>query len=156
MIDNNTLILIDRLKDLKGSTTFFLQECKGENIKVLLLSQIEEDNVIIRRVKLFFDSPQKPVLYCESYLLKDNLEKEEFNLLCKGEQPIGKIFREYDIEGKIRKGNITLTKGYNEAIAQFLNVESRQIFKKEYAYDIGGRVIGQIKEFFNPESLGRI
>lgn len=150
------MILIDRLKQLKESTTFFLEECKGDNLNVLLLSQFEEDNVIIRKVKLFFDSPQMPILYCESYLLKDKLEMEDFKLLNRGEQPIGKVFREYDKEGKIRKENITLTKEYDESIAQFLNVGSRQIFKKEYSYNVGGTVVGQIKEFFNSESLGRI
>jgi len=117
--------------------------------------QIQARWFIKRVVKLFFDSSDIPLLYCESLLNKSKLTGGEYVSLAEGMTPIGIVFHNCNHSGLIRKINVQIKEEVNPALARLLNVSSDLIFKKKYDYWVGDREIGHICEFFNEESLGR-
>lgn len=160
MLIDNTLPLVDKLIALDGSTTFFLESLRGARLMVSIESQTEtysaSRQIITRAVKLFFESADTPVLYCESFLNPDQLTSEEYGLLMTKEIPIGIVFHHFNEATSITKRNICINKETNAHLAAFLNVKSSSLFKKKYEYWVGNRRIGYICEFFNEESLARI
>jgi len=117
--------------------------------------QMQSQCFIKRVVKLFFESSDIPLLYCESLLNKSKLRGDEYLSLVEGITPIGIVFHNYNHSGLIRKINVQIKEEVNPALARLLGVNSDLIFKKKYDYWVGDREIGHISEFFNEESLGR-
>ena len=156
----NTDNLVGRLTELDQSTSLFLESLNGNPLKVLIESQEEvliQHHLLIRRTtKLFFESSDRPLLYCTSVLSKGMLSKREYHLLVEGILPIGILFMQCNDPSSIKKTNITVRKEVNRGIASSLNVESTLIFEKRYDYWVGDRQIGYICEFFNAESLSRV
>jgi len=152
--------LIGELLRLEDSTTLFLESVKRIKLKVQLESQtetFESGSCIIKRVtRLFFETPQSPVLYCISYLRKNELTETEYRYLVDGNLPIGRLFMQVNDAGEIRKTDISATLEKDADIAERLNVGSDIVHKKMYDYWIGNRKIGHIVEFFNKESLSRV
>jgi len=160
MLIDNTLPLVDKLIALDGSTTFFLESLRGARLMVRIESQTETSSssrqIITRAVKLFFESADVPVLYCKSFLNRDQLTAEEYRSLMTKEIPIGIVFHHFNEAASITKRNICINKETNPKLAAFLNVKSSSLFKKKYEYWVGDRGVGYICEFFNEESLARI
>ena len=160
MLRNNTACLVNELIALGDSTTLFLESIRGERLQVTIESQAETDvsaSLVIRRtVKLYFQAPDAPVLYCVSFLNKNMLTAEEYRRLMMEEQPIGIVFQNLNDAASIKKLNVFVTRTSNPALAGLLNVQSDMIFEKRYDYWVGGRAIGYICEFFNEESLNRV
>ena len=160
MIHNNTSNLLDHLRFLEDSTTYFLESLKGNTLQVSIESQSEifQDNceLIKREVKLFFNTAESPILYCNSYLYKNKLTKEEYRLIVEGKLPIGKIFYSLNPSVGITKRALSVSMERGDSLAISLRVKSRGIIKKSYEYWVDSRKIGFIQEFFNEESLKRI
>lgn len=160
MLSNSTRSLVHKLVELNSSTTLFLESIRGSRLQVALESQEEVQMqaqwFIKRVVKLFFDSPDIPLLYCESLLNKSILTSGEYVSLAEGMMPIGIVFHHHNHPGMIRKINVQVKEEVNPDLARLLNVSSELIFKKKYDYWVGDREIGHICEFFNEESLGRV
>jgi chorismate-pyruvate lyase len=160
MLQNNTAFLVNELISLGDSTTFFLESVKGERLRVMIYSQEETgegtERVIRRVVKLYFRSPEAPVLYCVSELKVNALTDREYNGLKEGVLPIGRLFISLNAEVDIRKNNIYTRQVSNPAVAALLNVRSPKIFEKRYDYWVGDRMIGYIYEFFNEESFENV
>lgn len=160
MLQNDTKSPVDQLNQLDDSTTHFLESLRGDTIRLLIISQDEtkefESTVIKRVVKLYFESADRPVLYCVSYLKKDKLSAQEYKSLLEDRMPIGKVFQCLNEGDCIKKTNISVTRGVDKELAACLNVKSPIIVSKKYDYWIGEREVGQICEFFNEESLERI
>jgi chorismate-pyruvate lyase len=152
--------LLDDLLRLEDSTTLFLESLNGSDLKVEISSQFEEKlngtHFITRTTILFFRSPDRPALYCISYLDKDNLTDSEYLLLTGSTIPIGRLFMQLNHDHVIRKDNIAFSKETNEEIADRLNIPCSPLYRKEYDYWVGERRIGRIIEFFNEESLMRV
>jgi chorismate-pyruvate lyase len=159
MLSNSTRSLVHELVELKSSTTLFLESIRGARLQVALELQEEvqmQTQWFIKRViKLFFDSAEIPLLYCESLLNKSMLTSGEYVSLAEGLMPIGIVFHHHNHPGMIRKINIQVKEEVNPKLAHLLNVNSELIFKKRYDYWVGDREIGHICEFFNEESLRR-
>lgn len=159
MLSNSTRSLVHKLVELNGSTTLFLESIRGGRLQVALESQeevqIQAQWFIKRVVKLFFDSADTPLLYCESLLNKRMLTSGEYVSLAEGMTPIGTVFHHYNYPGMIKKINVQVKEEVNPALARLLNVNSELIFRKRYDYWVGDREIGHICEFFNEESLRR-
>ena len=151
---------MNKLIELDGSTTLFLESLRSEPLKVIVESQAETegypDGIINRVVRLFFDSSDTPVLHCTSYLNKSKLTGEEYRSLIEGKLPIGTVFHCYNDADSIIKKNTSITKETNPDVAISLNVRSDLVFRKRYEYWVGDREIGHICEFFNDESLSRV
>lgn len=151
--------LIDSLKKLEDSTTYFLEALQGKTLELEIDSQSEESSghtcMIKRVVKLHFQGAAHPVLYCESNIYKSALTPEEYNLLTYSLTPIGKVFTQLNNGTAISKKNITLTTSQDKRIADIINVDAGVFWKKEYEYWVGSRHIGFIVEYFNEESLKR-
>jgi chorismate-pyruvate lyase len=160
MLQNNTAVLVNELIALGDSTTLFLELVKGERLRVMVESQQETgegaERVIIRVVRLYFQVPEAPVLYCTSELKVSELTEREYKELQKGMVPIGRVFNSLNAGIAIRKNNIYFRQECNPALAALLNVRSTKIFEKRYDYWVGDRLIGYISEFFNEESLERV
>jgi len=160
MFRNNTACLINELIVLGESTTLFLESIRGDRLQVAVESQSETNvsgsQVIRRAVKLHFQTPDAPVLYCVSFLNKNMLTEEEYRRLMVEEQPIGILFQSLNDAASIKKRNVFVTQSCNSALAARLNVQSEMIFEKRYDYWVGDRAIGYICEFFNEESLDRV
>lgn len=152
--------MIDRLIELEGSTTLFLQDLRGQCLRVGFESQDEMESsgecVIIRAVRLYFDSFEAPLLYCKSALAKENLTEQEYKLLTETDLPIGILFPRLNGPELIKKRNILIGEAVDPCLAISLNVNSTLVFEKKYEYWIGNRKVGIISEFFNSESLSRI
>jgi chorismate-pyruvate lyase len=159
MLSNSTRSLVHKLLELNGSTTLFLEAIRGSRLHVALETQEETQlhgQWFLRRVvKLFFDSADIPLLYCESLLNKDTLTDAEYISLAEGRTPIGIVFHRHNFPGLIRKVNMQVKEEVNPTLARLLNVSSDLVFKKNYDYWVGDREIGHICEFFNEESLER-
>ncbi|GGB14559.1 hypothetical protein [Puia dinghuensis] len=159
MLSNSTRSLVHKLVELNSSTTLFLESIRGGRLHVALESQeevqIQAQWFIKRVVKLFFDSADIPLLYCESLLNKSMLTKGEYVSLVEGMMPIGIVFHHYNHPDMIKKINVQIKEEVNPDLARLLNVSSELIFKKKYDYWVGDREIGYICEFFNEESLRR-
>ncbi len=153
------LDLVNSLKELKGSTTFFLESLANCRLNVLIESQKITDigtaSFIERIVRLYFDNPQKPLLYCVSYLKKDALTNDEFKALFEGGRPIGEIFHSLNKNQTIEKRNASIQPEEAREIASLLNVKSSTVIKKQYDYWVAGRNLGYICEYFNEESISR-
>ncbi|MDO6431634.1 hypothetical protein Q4E93_13605 [Flavitalea sp. BT771] len=160
MLHHHTGSLVDDLIELGDSTTLFLEALRGNRLLVTILSQEEiflSGHWVIKRVvKLFFDTPEIPVLYCVSYLNRDSLTEEEYKCLVDDTLPIGLVFLALNNAHSIQKKNITTIQEISPDHAAFLNVRSPKIFRKKYDYWVDDREIGCICEFFNEESLGRV
>lgn len=143
------------LVELENSTTIFLENYHSALLQVIIRSQEEDSGVIKRVTLLFFESSGAPVLYCVSYLIRDQLTKEEYYQLTHTTLPIGRIFAMQNMESFIDKRNITTQLTTNEEAAIFLDVQSPLVYEKKYDYYVGQRKIGQIIEVFNEESLIR-
>jgi hypothetical protein len=152
--------IMDRLLTSADSTTLYLESLRKEKLMVVIESQtlVYENNiqVIKRVVKLFFDTPEQPLLYCISRLNKSVLSKIEMTQLLDDVLPIGKVFTTLNDPQTIFKTNICVSQRVDHGLKDILNVESELIFKKQYDYEVGNRKIGQIIEYFNEESLKRI
>ncbi len=138
----------------------FLESMSGRSMYVKIGSQLEEARddrpFIIRTTMLFFHTPERPALYCVSYLDKGQLTEEEYRFLMATTVPIGKLFLQLNHNEDIRKENISFSVEHNEEIAGCMNVTYPLLYRKTYDYLVGSRRIGRIIEFFNEESLGRI
>jgi chorismate-pyruvate lyase len=160
MLRNDTTLLVNDLLVLGNSTTFFLESLRGEQLRVMIESQAETvewaERVIRRAVKLYFQAPEMPVLYCISVLNVDVLTDREYKGLMEKKLPIGRVFNSLNAAGDIRKDNILVRQESNPALAILLNVRSAMILEKRYDYWVGDRFIGYISEFFNEESLKRV
>ena len=153
--------LLGNLIELKESTTEYLEQCRGMKLKVSIEFQEEQSvsgkNIIKRVSKLYFDSVTRPVLYSVSYLIRENLTHDEFNLLVNDEIPMGRLFISQNSAEIIEKRNMAVSKEDVERdIAEALHSSSLQLYRKSYDYWVGNREIGKILEFFNEESLQRI
>jgi hypothetical protein len=149
--------LVKRLVELgDASTTLFLESMRGGRLKVLMECQEETEDSLIRVVKLFFDLPHLPLLYCKSHLLKTNLTDREYLSLLDGILPIGVVFHSLNDISSIKKTDIDTTSEISPELAGHLNVSSPLILKKKYSYWVGHRNIGYITEYFNEESLSRL
>jgi chorismate-pyruvate lyase len=152
--------MLHKLIELGDSTTLFLESERGDRLRLKVESQVEMElssRCVIRRiVKLFFDSPDNPLLYCISYIDRDKLSQAEYKSLMEEELPIGIVFHSFNEPDEIRKRNVSITKEVNQDLALSLNVKSNTIFKKKYDYWVGDREIGCINEYFNEESLERV
>ena len=159
MLSNSTRSLVHELVQLDSSTTLFLESIRDGRLQVAMESQeevqIQAQWFIKRVVKLFFDSADIPLLYCESLLNKSILTMNEYLSLTEGRTPIGIIFHHHNHPGMIKKINVQVKEEVSSDLARLLNVSSQLIFKKKYDYWVGDRQIGHICEFFNEESLGR-
>ncbi|MBW8683052.1 tail fiber domain-containing protein [Chitinophaga rhizophila] len=151
--------LIDSLKKLEDSTTYFLEALQGKTLELVIDSQSEEQSgyacMIKRVVKLHFQGGAHPMLYCESNLYKSALTPQEYDLLTNSLTPIGKVFTQLNDGTVITKKNITVTTGNDGRIAAIMNVNGGMFWKKEYEYWVGSRHIGFIIEYFSEESLKR-
>lgn len=157
MLPSDAANLVKQLVDLRdASTTLFLESMRSEQLQLQLESQEEKDDRLTRIVKLYFESPDLPVLYCKSCLSKHNLTREEYQSLTEGVLPIGVIFLRYNDSFLIKKTNITVTSEISSYFAALLNVRSPLVYKKGYRYWVGRRDIGYVSEYFNDESLQRI
>lgn len=160
MLDYDVTGLLHKLNEMNDSTTLLLESLRGSSLRLNIESQVEtrelEANVIKRTVKLYFESSAAPVMYCVSYLNKNNLKWEEYQSLVEEQLPIGKVLHCYNRAELIRKINISVTRENDENIAEFLNVKSPLVTRKRYDYWVGDREIGSICEFYNEESLERI
>jgi len=160
MLQSDSLDLISQLMELRGSTTFFLESVKGSRLKVIIESQDETQiracRVIKRVVRLYFYSSERPVLYCISYLNKEDLTPEEYMALMDEQLPIGMVFHGFNDPASIEKRNISVSEEEDPELAVLLNVQSPLIFKKQYDYWVAGRNIGSICEYFNEESISRV
>jgi len=151
-VDNLAIKLIE----LERSTTEFLESFRNARLKVKIKSQSEHNSVITRVTVLFFDHPDKPVLYCVSYLNKAALTNKEYHLLKDTDTPIGRIFTDENKDSIIFKKDISVTLTSNETAGTSLNTGSMLLYEKTYEYCVAHRNIGQIIEFFNEESLSRV
>lgn len=160
MLNDNLTVLIDKFLELKSSTTFFLEEIRGEKLWSLVESQyetVENNHTIINRiVKLYFESPQIPVLYCESRLVKEQMTQGEYEHIVDGELPIGRIFHRFNQAESIVKKEFAVNRCWDNRIAKNLNVKNQKVYNKCYDYWVSGRKVGVIHEYFNEESLERI
>lgn len=152
--------LMDQLATLENSTTLLLESLSGLTLRLTIDSQAEmkeSDEEIIRRVvKLYFESADMPVLYCISRLRKNTLKAQEYEMLSRCIEPIGKVFQHFNNPNLISKRNISVVKNVSTELAKQLNVKSSVVFEKKYDYWVDDRAIGCIQEFFNEESLERI
>lgn len=152
--------IVSRLINLEASTTQLLESLRGAPLKLVIDSQdeiIEQKHTLVRRtVKLFFESSGEPVLYAVSYLNKQHLHGNEYQLLRETELQIFKVFQQCNNASLITKRNIAITKEVSDEMAAALNVTSPVIFRKKYDFWVDDREIGCISEFFNEESLMRI
>jgi len=160
MAIDKTVNLVGILAGLDTSTTLFLESLRGDRLKVLLESQNElytpPDHVVERVTKLYFDSPELPLLYCRSSLNRIALKTEEYECLAGGILPIGVVFHQFNDGASIKKKKITVSKVISPELALSLKVCFDLVYQKTYEYWIGDRHIGFIREFYNEESLGRI
>lgn len=160
MLSEHAVSLVDRLVELDDSTTLFLESIRGDTLKVMMESQEESgppDHRIIRRVvRLYFDEPDRPVLYCTSFINRDLLTKEEHHALMEEYLPMGIVFHSFNSVQSIKKKKITVSSETNPLLAAALYVQSAIVFTKRYDYWVGDRQIGVIYESFNEESLMRI
>lgn len=160
MFLNKTGNVLTDLLELNDSTTLYLESLCGNRLQLTVESQEELPGhpgpMIKREVKLYFTSPEMPVLYCVSYLNKSKLTDKEYSLLREGSLPIGIIFQCYNDPAAIHKINMSVTRERNPIVAHLLGVGSDLIFNKRYDYRVTDRAIGYICEYFNEESLGRI
>ncbi len=160
MLDYDIRSLLLKLSEMNDSTTLFLESLRGSSLQLNIESQVEtpelETNVITRIVKLYFESSAVPVMYCVSYLNKNNLKREEYQSLLDAQLPIGKVFHCYNRADLIRKVNILVTRENDDNVAGCLNVKSSLVTRKRYDYWVGDREIGSICEFYNEESLERV
>ena len=152
--------IIRELTGLEGSTTVYLEGLRGDRLRVLVDSQEcfqTTTGTVIRRIsRLFFVSPDTPLLYCISEFNKNELLQEECCLLSQEDIPVGKAFMLVNDPLSITKADINVRAVSDPQIAGHLNVLSPRLFRKEYRYVVGGRSVGRIVEFFNEESLMRI
>lgn len=151
--------LVFNLLGLEDSTTLFLESAKGQDMKVVIDAQIEDDSAqpyqIRRLVRLYFHSPEQPALFSVSFLNKRELTDMEYHCLTYRNMPIGRIFTNLNDPASIRKKNISIYLGTDMENAARLNVKNRLLYRKEYDYWVGKRKIARICEFFNEESLKR-
>ncbi|TRX60210.1 hypothetical protein FNH22_09180 [Fulvivirga sp. M361] len=160
MLNNDLTVLIDKFLELQSSTTFFLEETCGGKIHSSIQLQYETQQsgstLINRAVKLYFNSPAMPILFCKSFLVKEKMTPQEYNAIAFDELPIGRIFHAYNPTESIMKQHFRTEKYSSNSIAKELNVSSNKIYDKQYDYWVDNRKIGVIHEYFNEESLGRI
>lgn len=157
MVVINAGSLLEKLSHLEHSTTAFLESIKGQPLKVSIEAQVEEPGIcLIRTVKLYFDSPELPLLFCISQLNRTNLHPEEYALLTVHALPIGRIFHHVNPGALIVKKNTMVTTENNTHISSCLKVSLPTVKRKSYDYWVGDREIGTITEYFNQESLARI
>jgi chorismate-pyruvate lyase len=152
--------IVSRLIHLEESTTSLLESLRGAPLRLVIESQKEiqdqQETIIKRTVKLFFESSDEPVLFAVSYLYKSNLHPNEYKLLRETELQIFRVFQRFNDASLIRKRNISITNEVSNEFTATLNVSSPAIFRKRYDFWVGDREIGSISEFFNEESLMRI
>lgn len=148
--------LVNKLINLKSSTTKFLEAITKNSLQAEVIFQLEDANMISRSVVLFFDDPEKPVLYSESKLNRKNLTSYEYHLLTTSSKPLGRIFTTLNITKSITKANVEISTIIETNAFRKLNIESTYIYKKKYDFLVAERNIGQITEYFNEESLARL
>lgn len=160
MLQYQTGYLVKKLMALTTSTTLFLEALKGSRLKVDIVSQSEKfiapHQVIERIVKLFFDVPDLPVLYCVSVINREQLTAAEYQSLVADVLPIGYVFHHFNEGGGIQKRHVVISREVNTVLAEWLQVKSDLVYRKKYDYWVGERKIGHISEYFNEESLSRV
>lgn len=158
-IENNILILLDEVINMKGSTTSFIEEKSGKKLFVTVLLQKDSicDNlkILVREILLYIVKPELSLFLCYSSITKDNLTKDEVKRLIAGEEPIGKIFNLVENNTLIKK-NIDVHRVESKKWKEKLKTRSILFYIKEYELYSKDRYIGKIEEVFNEETLSRI
>jgi len=159
-LEHKKSVMINEICTLKGSTTEFLQKVSGKELKVEVVCQElttdKEGSILTRIARLYFNSPEEPVLYCVSRLKKENITSEEWKLIMEGNLPIGKVFASEAESAGVEKRNIQVSSEINPGVAASLNSNVPAITKKQYEYYLHNREIGTIIEYFSYESLDSI
>ncbi len=152
--------LVEQILCLEGSTTFFLETLANKKLQVHIVSQSEvciNNNMVIKRVvKLYFEQPELPIFYCQSYIEKDVLTNAEYNGLMSECIPIGKIFSDNESAGTISKKIISACKLFNSSISSELQIAGGRIYGKKFQFYINERYIGVIEEYFHEDTLLRL
>lgn len=155
----NRELVINKLIDISDSTTKYLEELKGLNLKASLEKQtilvFQNKMDIVRYSMLYFDDVSNVILYCACLLNRVGMSDEEFWLIKEGKVPIGRIFIKSN-NSIFKKKNIRTSEISCAAIARKLNAKSDTIYKKAYTLVVGEREMGVVTEYFNSESVSRL
>lgn len=153
---SNILELTEQVKTMKTSTTHFIEDISGQELKVKVLCQECMNDRILKRCVILYQLPYAPIIYSESYLRLCSLTNIERELLLSKQVPIGKIFAKQSNDPNILKKNIIVGVARHLKLNSLLKIQSEEVFKKSYEYWANSEMIGTIHEFFSLESLERL
>ena len=160
MLREDIVTPVDQLIELDGSTTYFLERLRNEKLNISLEHQAEQQRqnktAIVRTVKLYFDSTEYPILYCESELIKEHMSPLEYQQISEALLPIGKVFS-LNVSQTVLKKNFYISKGHFEGVHAQLNISVfEKVYLKRYGLWQGPRQIARISEFFSEQTLARV
>lgn len=134
-----------------GSTTQFLHDLAGAEIRVDILSQQCQANYLRRESLLYLDKASKPVLYAVGQFFIDNISSAQQQQLLNTSKPVGTIFG----INNISKNNQKVSFSDDQTLLARLNSSDRFCLRRSFELMNGTVKVANLTEVVNHQSLQR-